>query len=335
MISGNPPFEAVSDTRRSVTVGPQFFLAGQPKTGSTALYTMLRQHPNVYLPDFKEPNFFCTDLLEPLLQRQHHVHPRTLEEYLSLFIDAQPGQMVGEASTSYLRSDLAAANIAEFNPDARIVVMLREPAALLRSLHLEALRLHYETVKDLKTALNLEDDRRQGRALPPSSEWSEFTLSKALAYSEHVRYVHQLERFRQALPQSQLLILIYDDFRRDNAGTLRQVFRFLGVDDGLLIDSVEVYQSSWPRFQAVGQVVDWLSSSPGTVPRLGKRAIKALIPPHARRALFAGSRRVTAGPPPPPDQALMASLRKTYAAEVQRLSDYLGRDLVSLWHSRD
>lgn len=309
---------------------PNFFVVGQPKTGSTALHAMLRQHPDVYMPEFKEPHFFCTDLYET--DRHDHIHPRTLDEYLSLFAAASCAHAIGEASSHYLRSHAAAGNLHEFNADARIVVMLREPATLLRSLHLELVRLRYEPIKDLRTALALERERKEGRCLPPSSWWpQDFRRSEILQYSEHVRYVDQLERYREVFSPANLMVLIYDDFRRDNHEVLRKIFRFLGVDDGVDIRVGDARPSSSLRSERVLDVLHGLSTGSGVVTRSSRQAIKAITPRRLRGALFV---RLTMAPPPPVDEAFMAELRHLYAPEVRRLSEYLGRDLVSLWQAQ-
>ena len=93
--------------------------------------------------------------------RSPPAYPASLAEYLALFAAAEPQQRVGEASPSYLRSHSAAARIAELRPDARIIAVFREPASFLRSLHLELLRDHVETEKDLAAALMLEGVRSQ------------------------------------------------------------------------------------------------------------------------------------------------------------------------------
>ena len=124
---------------------PDFFIVGNPKSGTTALYEMLRGHPQIFLPELKEPWFFASDM-RPRFQPPRSAPPfETLEDYLTLFDAATPGQRIGEASTAYLWSSTAAARIAELRPDARIIAILREPASFLRSLHMQLLRTHVES----------------------------------------------------------------------------------------------------------------------------------------------------------------------------------------------
>src|SRR5438876_879559 len=172
---------------------PDFFVVGQHKSGTTALYEMLRRHPQIYMPDVKEPWFFARDL--PVRFQPSDPLPETLEEYQSLFDAAMPEQRVGEATPSYLMSRAAASAIADVQPQARIIAILREPASFLRSLHLQTVENHAETETDLRKALALEGMRRQGKAIPRYA-----SRPQELLYSEHVRYVEQLSRYRAVFP---------------------------------------------------------------------------------------------------------------------------------------
>ncbi|HEY4812407.1 MAG TPA: sulfotransferase, partial [Solirubrobacteraceae bacterium] len=143
---------------------PDFFIVGQSKSGTTALYEILREHPQIYMPVVKEPVFLASDH-HAGLWKTVPTRPRTLTDYLALFDDARPEQQAGEASSVYLWSRIAAANIAEVQPDARIIAIFREPASFLRSLHLQMLQNHVETVKDFARALELEPARREGKRI--------------------------------------------------------------------------------------------------------------------------------------------------------------------------
>ncbi|MHB8532118.1 MAG: sulfotransferase family protein [Solirubrobacteraceae bacterium] len=303
---------------------PDFFIVGHSKSGTTALYEMLRAHPQIFMPELKEPVYFAREL-----PRQAHRYraPETLEEYVALFEPAEPGQLLGEASASYLWSHTAAAEIAKVRPDAKIIAILREPASFLRSLHLQNLQSHYEDEKDLRRALALDGARREGRNLPRRSTWPQVAI-----YSEHVRYVEQLARYRESFGPEQLLVLIYDDFRADNRGTVRRVLEFLEVDPDVEVMAREANPTVQMRSQQLDEVVHALSVGTGPAARLAKRAVKALTPQGARRGLLKAVRgRLVAGEPEPEDAQLMAELRSRYHDEVLALSEYLGRDLVTLW----
>jgi len=307
---------------------PDFFLIGHSKSGTTALYEMLRRHPQIFMPDLKEPVFFA----EELPRRAHRYEaPATLEAYLSLFRAAAPDQLAGEASASYLWSRSAAGRIAQAQPAARIVAILREPASFLRSLHLQCVQSHYETEKDFGKALSMEEERRLGHKIPSGSLWPQVLL-----YSEHVRYIEQLERYRAVFAPEQILILIYDDFRRDNEATVRRVLRFLDLDDTRPVETVEANPTVRMRSQRLDELLHAISVGAGPVSRGVKGAVKAVVPQRVRRrALRAVQRRFVVAEPEPPDAELMLSLRRELRPEVLALSEYLGRDLITLWDYGD
>jgi len=288
---------------------------------------MLRRHPQIYMPDVKEPWFFATDMRPRFQLPMAGFLPETLEEYLGLFAGAEPGQLIGEASTSYLWSRTAASRIAEVQPDGRIIAILREPASFLRSLHLQLIETHVESQRDLRKALALESARAEGRHIPRRSH-----RPQLLQYSDHVRYVEQLRRYDAVFPKEQMLVLIYDDFRRDNAATVRRVLDFLGADDEHPIDELEANRSVALRSQQLDDLVHAVSTGRGPVSSAAKRALTAVTPRRARRPLLELTlRRVVHGETPPVDERLMLELRERFKGEVVALSEYLDRDLVTLW----
>jgi hypothetical protein len=315
--------EALAPARAVTGTAPDFFIVGHPKSGTTALYEMLRRHPQIYLPDLKETRFFAREL-HPALQ-QSSTHPRTLEEYLALFEPASAGQRAGEASPSYLRSSEAASRIAKLRPDARIIAILREPVSFLRSFHLQLLQAHVETEKDLSRALAREPHRREASAR------GDATIEQGLLYSEHVRYVDQLRRYRAVFGSEQVLVLIYDDFLANNEQTVRQVLRFLEVDDSLPIEVTAANPTVGVRSPGLYGFVRSLYLGQGLL--AGPRAaIKALTPRQLRRdGMTLLRRRVLYGGPPAVEEALVRELHLRFKGEVVALSEYLGRDLVALW----
>ncbi len=315
---------------------PDFFIVGHQKCGTTALYLMLRSHPEIFMPELKEPRFFATDQRSRLSRRGSAPsggRPRTLDAYLSLFAAAGAGQRIGEASGQYLRSITAASGIAALRPDARIIAILREPASFLRSFHLQMVSSRVETETDLRTALACEDDRRAGRRIPRGCHHRE-----ALMYSDHVRYVEQLRRFHAVFPAKQVLVIIYDDFLSDNEATVRAVQRFLEVDDTPPVEVIQTKPVRAVRSIALHQLVGMrrrARRNPGAASRL-ERTVNALTPMIPEdKMLRRRLRRMVYKRPLPADQELIRELRARFKPEVQALSDYLGRDLVTLWGYAD
>jgi hypothetical protein len=302
---------------------PDFFIVGHPKCGTTALYEMLRGHPQLHMP-VKEPWFFAPDRRR--LDRQRKLaEDRTLEEYTALFAGALPNQLIGESSTAYMMSELAAASISELQPGARIIALLREPASFLRS-------LHFQSVQD-----RLEDETSFGKAIARGRAERVEPLDHAdsgpqLVYENHIRYVEQLRRYHDVFPSDQVLVLIYDDFRRDNEATVRRVLRFLDVDDTVPIHAAEANPTVRLRSRKLDDVVRSVYLGSGPVAAPAKAALKAIAPGRMRkRALRAVRRQFIYGKPAPADEALMLELRRRFKPEVVAASEYLNRDLVTLW----
>jgi hypothetical protein len=305
---------------------PDFFIVGHAKCGTTALYAMLKRHPQVYMPEPKEPRFLASDLRDRFQIPATATLPATLEEYLALFAPAGRDQRAGEASPTYLSSRTAAGAIAELAPDARIVAILREPSSFLRSLHLQFVQAHVETEKDFRKALALEGPRREGRSVPRSSH-----RPQVLLYSEHVRYVEQLRRFHAVFAPEQVLVLIYDDFRADNEAALRSVMRFLEVDDAVPLPTHDANPTVQVRAQRLHRLGHAVAAGEGTVARAARATAKTLAPGMSRPAAVALRDRIFFAAPRPPDERLMGELRQRFKGEVEALSEYLGRNLVTLW----
>ncbi len=306
---------------------PDFFIVGHPKCGTTALYEALSRHPGVYMPERKEPRYFASDLPSPYQPRERGGRGETFEEYLSLFAAASPDQLVGEGSTAYIWSETAAGLIAAAQPRARIIAVFREPASFLRSLHLQLLQHKSEEVPSLRRALELEPERRAGRQLTEVNR----SWPQVLMYSDRVRYVEQLRRYHEAFGPEQVLVLIYDDFRSDNEATLRRVQSFLGLEP---LGATEISEAN-PSVQRRVRVDNMLHQAffaGGPAIRTARRAARHLTPERVRRGAFGAlRRRLVFSSPSAPDERLMLELRRRFRPEVEALSEYLDRDLVTLW----
>ncbi len=208
---------------------PDFFIVGHPKSGTTALYEMLRRHPQIFMPEHKEPVLRAASCIPRPPPRPRS--RETLEEYLALFARARAGAARGRGLALYLWSRTAAARIAAVAPDARIIAILREPASFLRSLHLQFLRDHVETEQDFAPGARAGASGARPRAA--DAYWPGARLLRARPLR---RAAAPLPR---RVPARAVLVLIYDDFRADNEATVRRVLRFLEVDDTAPIEPRE------------------------------------------------------------------------------------------------
>ena len=229
-------------------------------------------------------------------------------------------------SRGYLRSRTAAARIAELQPDAKIIVVLREPASFIRSLHLELLQDHVETEKDLRKAIERDEAARRNGETDPDRQ--------GLMYSpERVAYVEQLRRFHALFPREHVLVLIYEDFRADNEATVRRGAA-LPRRRRDVAGRCERRQPDGAR-ALTALVRDGALAVHGTRPGAAARSSARSRPsrPDGCDATRSRSmrRHVLYSQPSPPDEELMLELRRRSKGEVEALSEYLGRDLVKLW----
>jgi hypothetical protein len=185
--------------------------------------------------------------------------------------------------------------------------------------HLELLQDHLETEKDFRRAI--EREQLHAREKP------------VLRYSEdRVRYAEQLRRYHALFGPEQVLVLIYDDFRADNAATVRSVLRFLGVDQDYEVPSSDGNPTVQVRSPRMYELVRSVSLGEGRAGRALSAAIKAVSSRRLRRvALRALRTRVLLGSPAPAEQELMLELRRRFKPYVQEAAQYLDRDLLALW----
>jgi Sulfotransferase domain len=331
-VSGKPPLrgavESAAPAVAQASAGrvPDFFIVGHEKCGTTALYRILKSHREIFMPEFKEPRFFSEDRGSFDVTPAPSVRRMTLEDYLALFAPARADQQAGEASPQYIRSPLAARAIAELQPHARIIAILREPVSFVRSYHLQCLRSNLETQRDLRKAIALEPARREGRKIPRSCP-----TPMRLFYTDHVRYVEQLQRFADVFAPEQILVLTFEDFRRDNEGTAREVLRFLDVDPDGELEGLDTQAQVRKAVRSthlnnITRAVKRARRKPDSSGVLA-RATNALVP----SALDPVWRRLVYAPPAPLDETFASELRDRFKPEVLALSEYLGRDLAALW----
>ena len=294
-------------------VKPNFFIAGAPRCGTTALYSYLRQHPDVFLPDYKEPHFFNTDMNSGGAIRDD-------AEYLALFASARNQARIGEASVYYLSSQAAPERIKSFCPTAKIVVMLRNPVDAVDALHAHQVAAWLEDVWDLEQALALEEERKRGLHIPA---W--MNDPHKLFYRQTVNFAAQLRIYSKVFGWENLHVIIYDDFKRDTAAAFRQTCTFLGVTPDIQLEFPVVWSNPSFRSQALARFV---RRPPGLLRRLGRMIISGRTRAKVVNALNTWNSVRAPRQPMPVD--LRNRLTAEFAPQVKELSNLLGRDL-SAW----
>jgi GrpB-like predicted nucleotidyltransferase (UPF0157 family) len=277
---------------------PSFFLVGAPRCGTTSLYTYLKQHPEIYLSVDKEPHFFGSDLT-PM--------PGTIREeslYLSLFAGAGDRPCVGEGSVWYLSSAKAPFEIRDFVPEAKILVLLRDPVQMAHSLYGLYRRTGNEDLPSFEAALAAEPERRQGLRIPAGAYFPE-----GLLYTDAAKNAAKVERYVEVFGRENVHCILFDDFVSDTAAVYRRVLEFLGVDPDFVAEFDRKKASQRVRLQAIRQLRD--------------------LPPEVRSRIQAAQmkRHESDSPQAPPSADLTARLRPLFAADVARIGALMGRDL--------
>jgi hypothetical protein len=197
---------------------PTFFIVGAPRCGTTSLSRYLASHPRVFMCSPKEPHHFGSDL-----PRRFWTPYTDREAYLRLF-DAAGDRRAGDASTHYLYSRAAPGEMLTVSPDARILIMLRDPVEMVRSVHDHAMFFGYEDLPDLEQALAAQEDRRQGRRVPRLCHYP-----LALQYTFTARYAAHVRRYLDAFGRERVKILLFDDLKARTEETYHETLAFLGL----------------------------------------------------------------------------------------------------------
>jgi hypothetical protein len=194
---------------------PSFFIVGAPKAGTTALYDYLVNHPQVCMSTDKEPNYFSEKEIREQGLYYRKANPQTEEEYLSLFKADKQHLIAGEGSVSYLFYPEVAQRIYNFNPNARIIISLRDPVQRAFS--------HYQMDYSLGLVTTSFDQ------IAGEGKDSE---SLKLFYQQYIElgfYYQQVKRYLDVFPSGQVLVLLHEDLIHHPAETLKKLSGFLGI----------------------------------------------------------------------------------------------------------
>ncbi len=204
---------------------PNFFIVGAPKCGTSSMYYYLKQHPDIFMSKLKEPHYFSMDLLS----RTHDYRIKNINTYLKLFANVSNEKRIGEASASYLYSKVAAENIKEFNPNARIIIMLRNPCDAVCSMFKMLVSNTTENILDLEMALEAEIDRLKGISIPKYIRFNHLCC-----YKESVSYSKQIKRYYDVFDKKCVKIILLDDIKEDSGRVYKETLQFLEIQNKYL-----------------------------------------------------------------------------------------------------
>lgn len=294
---------------------PNFFIVGAPRCGTTAMYEYLRQHPDVFMPRLKEPHYFGRDLVRT--PKSFH-YKQDEQRYLMLFNSVRDEARIGEASTLYLKSRLAASEIKLFAPSAKIIVMLRNPIEMLTSLHRYTIYHGAEDIEEFAAALDAEPDRKEGQRVPKGCG-----LVDNLMYRELARYKEQIDRYFQEFGRENVHVIVNEDLRTSTEEVYAETLRFLEVDPAFRPNFSVTNENRRIRNRVLRSI--WANRPP-----VLHRFLFERMPPSLSRGLvtmlkYVGSRPETRQSLAP---QLKLTLQNEFREDIQGLSDLLGRDLT-------
>jgi hypothetical protein len=286
---------------------PEFLCIGAMRCGTTSLWEMLGQHERTFLPDRKELHFF---------DNRNGFYDQGIEAYARYFEPAGPDQVPGETTPCYLFFEEACERIHQVLPDARLLVILRDPVARARSHYWYSVRMGYESLS-FERALSAEAGRLA--TCDPDA------LNR-FSYVARGRYVDQLQRFASRFQREQIHVLFLEDLKAQPAEVMRAVFAHLGLElpkAGLFRRAGERNKGVHPRNIKLHWIMqrsrDWTGKS--MAPH--KRAVRRL-----RKLVW---RFNVAEGTPPLTPALRARLDAEFRESDDALEAWLGRGLP--WRS--
>ncbi|MFC3100230.1 sulfotransferase [Altererythrobacter lauratis] len=295
---------------------PNLFIVGAPKCATTALTSYLVAHEQVAnLP--KEVHFFGSDL-DYRMPGGRWNESRYLKRAEEL---AEAHKIVLDASVFYLSSQRAAAEIRAFNPDAKIIIMLRKPADMIRSLHQQMLKSRDENITDFEEALAAESDRQEGRRIPAGA-----IGVNGLFYRRVGSYADQVQRYIDTFGPEQVLVILYDDFRADTRGTYERACRFIGIEPDPQVNLDPVNEAAVVRSPLLVEL------QRRVIYRYNLYAVaKKVLPAGLRSSIWKiwQNRLYQKGRAEAPDARVMAELTAEFVPDVTRLEALIGRDLSS------
>jgi len=297
---------------------PNFFISGAPRCGTTALYTYLSEHPQVFMSAVKELNYFASDF--PHVQK---INFQSDADYERVFAQAGPQHLaVGEASPFYLFSRVAFEKMYTYDSNARVIVTLRNPVEFIHSYHQLNLSLLRENEKDLARAWGLQEARCQGKSLPLSVRQVDL-----LMYGELGKFSQYVQRLYAVFPREQVKIFLFDDFRHDVCKVYEETLAFLGVPS----DGREVFPQINANFENRSQLLARLFHPPQPVYRLFMRVISLFGVNFMKNFSLVYNKierlNTTEASRSGLSLTLRAQMQAHFRSDIESLADLLERDL--------
>lgn len=292
---------------------PNLFIVGFAKCGTTALHEYLSTHPHVH-PSFpKEPHFF----IEPMWRKSP---ARTEAEYLRFFAGApKDARVLLDSSAVHIYSPQALRKIREFNPDAKIIVMVRNPVNMLASSHRYSCRMFVEDVEDFEDAWDLQASRAQGHNLPAGCEFPVL-----LQYENLGRVGQHIATLLEIWPRSQVKIVFFDEFVKTPLAHYKEILDFIGIPYDGRTEFPKVNEGGVWKSRMVGRMM--LKSWPVVIKVLSRVGV-AGVARRPRFWMFLWGLNSARDEQTPMDPKFRQRLIDVFRDDIQLLAATTGRNL--------
>ncbi len=218
--------------------GPDFFIIGQTRSGTISLQFQLEQHPDVFMSD-KIKTMFGID---PQVKLE--------KDYLAQFTNIKQ-KLIGERNSDYLYWKPSASKIKNFNPKAKIIIILRNPVELIYSSHSAALyRGIDENISDFKKALDAEEKRKIEQMKNPNK------YNPFIFYRDVARYSEQVSRYIELFPRKNILVISFEKFITKPSEIFRELCNFLAIDSNFKPDFIPKNQLKEVRSNALHSIAN-------------------------------------------------------------------------------
>ena len=292
---------------------PNFLVIGAAKAGTSSLHYYLKQHPQIFMPDLKEPRFFALE--DQTLnfrnpdQTINHDSITNLYDYTELFREVSDEVAIGEASPLYLYRKEAAERIKHYIPNAKLITVLRNPVERAFSSYAHLRREGYESLS-FEEALKVEQARID-------NNWAHlWHYTKAGFYST------QLKPFYELFSRKQNKIILFDELCNDVFSSLKEIFFFLEVDPNFCPDLTRQNVSGLPK----SMIIQKFFSRKNSI----RTVIQSVIPHNLRHTVAKQIKQWNVGKKPSLDVGTRAYLKALYRDDILRLQDMIDKDL-SAW----
>ena len=282
-----------------------FFIVGAPKAGTTSLYHYLHEHPQVEMSSQKEPDYFSDKAIHE--QGIYYTKKRvnTLYKYESLFVQKE-SVVYGEASVSYLFYDNVAKDIKKYNPNAKIIIMLRNPAERAFSHYLMDYRL------------GLISDSFENIITKKSKH-----KNTHLFYQQYIlvsKYANQIQRYLNFFEKDNILFIDYEDFRINVSGTVNEVCNFLDISTDFTADTdIKHNTFTMPKNKVIRYIYSFFF-----LRKMLTYLFPADLVTHIRSFLFGLDRR------PELLKETRVELTKIFKDDIRKMEEVLSKD-YSKW----